>query len=442
MARKKIKKIWYLLAVIGLLIIIVLIKKQTTSTPLEVVVEPVERRTIIETVSANGKVQPEVEVKISPDVSGEIVTLVIKEGEEVKQGALLAKINPDIYISNRERMTAALNSARANLANSKARLSQVKAQFYNAEATFKRNQSLFKDGAISESEFDAAKASYEVAKAEVESAEQTILASQYNVKSAEASVKEASDNLLRTTIFAPVNGTVSMLGVEQGERVVGTLQMAGTEMMRIANLKEMEVKVDVNENDIVRISVGDTSLIEVDAYKDRKFKGVVTQIANSAKTVGQSADQVTNFEVKIRILRSSYADLILKDKPHLSPFRPGMSATVEIQTRTVFNVISVPIQAVTTREDTAATHAEQLKAGKNEKIDRAVQECIFVMENNVAVMKKVVTGIQDTRFIEILSGIDENQPVITGPYSLVSKTLNDKDPIEKKKDFEKLSTEK
>ncbi len=339
-------------------------------------------------------------------------------------------------------MVAALNTSKANLANSKARASQAKAQFINAEATFKRNQSLFKDKAISESEFDAAKSAYEVAKAEVESAEQGIVASQYNVKSAEASVKEASDNLLKTTIFSPVNGTVSMLNVEQGERVVGTLQMAGTEMMRIANLKEMEVKVDVNENDIVRITVGDTAIIEVDAYKERKFKGIVTQIANSAKTIGLSADQVTNFEVRVRILRSSYEDLILKDKAHLSPFRPGMSAMVEIQTKTVYNVVSVPIQAVTTREDTAATNAEKLKAGLNVKVDPVMQECVFVFENNIAVMKKVVTGIQDNKIIEIVSGLKPGDEVITGPYSLVSKTLYDGDPIEKKIESEENDRKK
>ncbi|HET6243191.1 MAG: efflux RND transporter periplasmic adaptor subunit [Bacteroidetes bacterium] len=429
MAGKKIKTYWYFLIAGVVLFVGVIVNQQMTNEAESVVMELSERKIIIETVSANGKVQPEVEVKISPDVSGEIVQLLIKEGQEVKQGTLLAKINPDIYLSMRERMVAALNTTKANLANSKARLSQANAQFLNSEAIFKRNQSLFKDGAISESEFDAAKSAYEVARAEVESADQSIIAAQYNVKSAEASVKEASDNLLKTTIFAPVDGTVSMLNVEQGERVVGTLQMAGTEMMRIANLKEMEVKVDVNENDIVRIMVGDTSIIEVDAYKDRKFKGIVTQIANSAKTFGLSADQVTNFEVRIRILRSSYSDLILEDKPHLSPFRPGMSATVEIQTKTEYDVISVPIQAVTTREDTAATSLEKTKAGNSAKVDPVMQECVFVMENDKAVMKKVKIGIQDNKFIQIVSGINAGEQIITGPYSLVSKTLKEGDPV-------------
>jgi HlyD family secretion protein len=430
MANKKIKKYWYVIIAVVLLTTGVIIRKSSSSTAAEVTVEVSEKRIIIETVSANGKVQPEVEVKISSDVSGEIVELFVKEGQEVKQGELLAKINPDIYISTKERMAAALNTTKANLSNSKARLSQVKAQFINAEASFIRNNKLFKDGAISESEFDQAKSAFEVAKAEVEAAEQSIFASEYNVKSAEASVKEAQDNLLRTNIFAPVSGTISVLNIEKGERVVGTLQMAGTEMMRIANLKEMEVKVDVNENDIVRVSLGDTALIEVDAYKERKFKGIVTQIANSAKTVGISADQITNFEVKIRILRFSYEDLVDNNRPHLSPFRPGMSATVEIQTKTVVDVVSVPIQAVTTREDTAATNAAKAIAGKNVKIDPVMQECIFIRKDGKAVMQKVKTGVQDNKFIEIINGISSGDEIITGPYSLVSKSLKEGDAIE------------
>lgn len=395
-------------------------------------IEQLQNRTIVETVSANGKVQPEVEVKISADVSGEIVELYVEEGDEVKKGDLLVKVNPDIYVSMKERALAAVNTSKANLANSKARLSQVKAQFINANASFLRNQTLIKEGAISASEFDAAKAAFEVAQAEVEAAEQSVLASDYNVKSADASLKEAGDNLLKTTIFAPMNGTVSMLAVEAGERVVGTSQMAGTEMMRIANLKEMEVNVDVNENDIVRLTLGDTTEIEVDAYSDRKFKGVVTQIANSAKTLGLSADQVTNFEVKIRILRFSYEDLLSKEKLHLSPFRPGMSATVEIQTNTKVNVLSAPIQAVTTREDTAATSEAKRLAGVNGKVDPVMQECVFVNDNGVAKLQKIKTGIQDNKYIEIISELDEKQEVIVGPYSAVSKDLEDGDGIEKK----------
>lgn len=399
-------------------------------TKVTVETEQLQKRTIVETVSANGKVQPEVEVKISADVSGEIVELHVKEGDEVKKGDLLVKINPDIYISMKERAVAALNTAKANLANAKARLSQVKAQFINTSASFTRNQSLIKEGAISPSEFDAAQAAHEVAKAEVEAAQQSVLASDYNVKSAGASLKEAGDNLLKTTIFAPMSGTVSMLAVEAGERVVGTSQMAGTEMMRIANLKEMEVNVDVNENDIVRLSLGDTTDIEVDAYTDRKFKGIVTQIANSAKTLGLSADQVTNFEVKIRVLRSSYEDLLNKEKLHLSPFRPGMSATVEIQTNTVYNVLSAPIQAVTTREDTVETNLAKIKTGEKGKTDPVMQECIFVCDNGVAKLQKVKTGIQDNKYIEIISGLGEKQEVITGPYSAVSKELDEGDMVE------------
>jgi HlyD family secretion protein len=428
--KKNIK--WFVIGAILLLLVGAVIKNQTTSNPSEVLVEAVGQRIITETVSASGKVQPVMEIKISSDVSGEIVELYVKEGDVVKQGDLLAKINPDIYVSTRDRVAATVNTSKANFANSRARHSQAKAQFINAEASFKRNQMLHKDGAISDSEFDAAKSSYEVAKAEVEAAEQNIIGSEYSVKSAEASLKEAGDNLLRTNIFSPVSGTVSMLSVEKGERVVGTLQMAGTEMMRIANLTEMEVKVDVNENDIVRISLGDTALVEVDAYKNRKFKGIITQIANSAKVLGLNADQVTNFEVRIRILPVSYLDLLNPDRPHLSPFRPGMSATVEIQTKTVVDVFSVPIQAVTTREDTAATNAEKAKVGKSIKVDPVMQECVFVLKDGKAILKNVKTGIQDTRFIEIHSGIEADEEVIIGPYTLVSKELKDGDLVERK----------
>jgi HlyD family secretion protein len=429
---KKKKLIWYLAGALGILLIAAIIKSQTSSSEKEVITEFVEKRIVTETVSASGKVQPVMEIKISSDVSGEIVELFVKEGDQVQKGQLLAKINPDLYLSAKDRMAASVNTSKANFANSRARFAQAKAQFINAEASYKRNQILFKDGAISESEWDAARSSYEVAKAEVEAAEQNIVASEFTVRSAEASLKEAGDNLLRTNIFAPVSGTVSMLNVEKGERVVGTLQMAGTEMMRIANLTEMEVKVDVNENDIVRIQLGDTALVEVDAYRNRKFKGIVTQIANSAKILGMNTDQVTNFEVRIRILSISYQDLLVADRPHLSPFRPGMSATVEVQTKTVVDVFSVPIQAVTTREDTAATNAEKAKVGKSIKVDPVMEECVFVLKDGKAVMKKVKTGIQDSRFIEILSGIADGEEVITGPYSLVSKELKNEDPAKRK----------
>ncbi len=344
----------------------------------------VSRVDIVETVAASGKIQPEVEVKISPDVSGEIVELPIKEGDQVFKGDLLVRIKPDTYLSMKQRSEAALNSAKASWSMSKARLVE-------SEANYNRNKILFQKGAISASEFEQIESSYEVAKLNVES-------SKYSVSSAQASLEESQENLDKTSIYAPVDGTISRLNVELGERVVGTMQMAGTEILRLANLDEMEVAVEVNENDITRVNLGDTSIIEVDAFLGEDFKGVVSEIANSADVMGASADQVTNFQVKIRVL----------DK---AGFRPGMTATVEIQTSNKKQVLSVPIQAVTTRKDTA---------DEKEKI-----ECVFVYKNGQAVLKEVETGIQDDKYIHITSGLTDSVRVISGPYSAVSKTLKD-----------------
>ncbi len=343
-----------------------------TETALMVETEKVERRTITETVSASGKIQPEVEVKISPDVSGEIVALLVKEGDMVEKGDLLIKIKPDIYKSILERSKASLNTAKANLAKSKAQLTE-------SEARFNRNK-------------------HKVAALNVES-------SQYAVSSAEASLNEAEENLDKTSIYAPVAGTISLLNVELGERVVGTGQMSGTELLRLADLSAMEVAVEVNENDIVRVNLNDTSIIEVDAFLGEEFKGIVTEIASSANVSGVSADQVTNFEVKIRILDSTN-------------FRPGMTASVEVQTKLVKDVISVPIQAVTTRKDTAAD-------SDNKKV-----ECVFKYEDNKAKFTIVKTGIQNDKFIQVLQGLSDSDIVIKGPYSLVSKTLKNDTEVE------------
>lgn len=433
------KALRYLLIIAGALILFVIIGKKAgwinNETAEEVIIEKAEKRTIIETVAASGKIQPEVEVKISPDVSGQIIELRVKEGDQVKKGDLLCKINPDIYLSNLDKMVAAVNTAKANLANSKARLMQVKAQFTNSEASYNRNKKLYDEKTISQADFDAAKANYESSKADVDAAEQNVMASEYNIKNAEASLNEANNNLSRTSIFSPVDGKVSKLNVENGERVVGTSQMAGTEIMRIANLNEMEVSVDVNENDIVRIRLHDTAEIEVDAYLERKFLGVVTEIANSANTVGTTADQVTNFPVKIRILRESYADLIPPTEPNYSPFRPGMSATVDIQTNTVSKALSVPIQAVTTRIDSSALKIDTDKKPddtENKKVEKYVkpQEMVFVIKDGRAFKKKVLTGIQDNNYIQILKGLSDGEEVITGPYSAVSRILKDSVKIE------------
>ena len=405
----------------------------------KVATEKVTKRTIVEVVSANGKIAPESEVKLSPDVSGEIIELYVKEGDLVKSGQLLAKINPEIYLSNYDRTVAALNTSQANLANSKAQLAQINSQFINAKSSFERNEKLHNQKAISDAEFETSKANFDVAQAQVEAAEQSIKAAAFNVKSAEAGVKESKENLSKTSIYAPVGGTISKLNLEKGERVAGASQFgSGTEILRIANLQTMEVKVSVNENDIVRVTLNDTAFLEVDAYQNRKFKGIVTEISTSANTVGVSADQVTNFDVKIRILPSSYKDLIAADKPNDSPFRPGMSATVDIRTESVENVLTLPIQAVTTRADTtmAAPKVEgkdQAKQGDEnvKKKAEVVQEYVFLYDKGVAKMLKVKTGIQDNTYIQITEGLKDGQEIITAPYRAVSKKLKEGDKVSK-----------
>jgi HlyD family secretion protein len=347
-----------------------------------------KKANIIQTVSASGKIQPEVEVKISPDVSGEIVSLLVKEGDQVMQGDLLIMIKPDTYRSILERSRAALNTTKSNLAKSKA-------QLIESQANYNRNEILFNNGTISSSEFEKIQSSYTISQLNVDD-------SQYSVSSAQASVNEAQENLNKTNIYAPISGTISKLSVELGERVVGTAQMAGTELLRLANLNFMEVAVEVNENDINSINLNDTTIIEVDAFGEREFVGLVSEIANSANVMGASADQVTNFEVKIRIIDSVY-------------FRPGMTATVEIQSQKVLDVISVPIQAVTTRKDTS----DSLK-----KI-----ECVFVYQDGIAVQSIVKTGIQDDQNIHILSGLDDSTQIVVGPYSAVSRGLEDGDRL-------------
>lgn len=374
-------------------------------------------RKITELVTASGKIQPETEVKISPDVSGEIVELYVKEGNKVAKGDLLLKIKPDTYLSMVDRAEASLNSAKANFANSQAQLAQVEARYKQAEKTFKRNETLWKEEAISESEYENALSSLEMAEAELEGAKRAADAARFSVESAEATLSEARENLSKTSIFAPMSGTISRLSVEQGERVVGTAQMAGTEMLRIADLGRMEVLVEVNENDIVRVKHGDTAWVEVDAYLGEKFKGTVTEIANSANIIGTSADQVTNFEVKVLLLEESYKHLEKPGNPN--PFRPGMSATVDIQTNTRWDVLSVPIQAVTTRVDTSA---EDNQAADAEALAR---EVVFYVANDSAFVQEVHTGIQDTRFIEIQSGLDSTQQVVVAPFSAVSRRLRD-----------------
>jgi HlyD family secretion protein len=408
MKTNKILKILIPIAIV-LIVVAVIGKKQGwfgKALTVKVAVENAEKRTIIETITANGKIQPEMEVKISPDVSGEIVELTIKEGYEVKKGQLLLRIKPDIYISQKDRSMAAISSARA-------RLAQAEAQYTQADLSFKRSKQLFNEQTISKSDFEQAEANYTVAKSEVDAAK-------FSIVSAEASLKEANENLVKTSIYAPMSGTVSMLLVELGERVAGTNLMAGTEMLRIADLSRMEAQVEVNENDIVKVKLGDTALIEVDAYLDRKFKGVVTEIANSAKTTGVSADQVTNFDVKILVLPESYQNLI--DAGDKNPFRPGMSASVDIQTESKSDIVSVPIQSVTTRTDTTKIVTKVS--------DKEIRTLVFITDGKYALARDVKTGIQDNNYIEILSGITESDRVISAPFSAISKKLADSTLIE------------
>lgn len=411
------KKLRIILIIVAVVVVAALVvaKKQGaigSSDELKVKIGKAEKMTLEETVIASGKIQPEVEVKLSPEVSGEIIELPIEEGQEVKKGDLLVRINPDIYQAAVNRSLAALNS-------SKAALSSAKAQLVEAQNSFNRNDKLYKNKVISDAEYDAAKRGFDVAKLNVESAE-------FQMQSAQATYREAQDNLQRTTIYAPQDGTVSRLNVEVGERVVGTAQMAGTELATIANLENMEVLVEVNENDIIRVGLNDTAIVEVDAYLDKEFVGVVTEIANSAQLTGVSADQVTNFEVKVRILKTSY-DKMLKDGEK-SPFRPGMTASVEIKTDKRADVIAVPIEAVTTRADTSKK-AKSYKIGRESENLEEDYEVVFLYKDGKAQLQVVSTGIQDDENIEVTSGLEEGQEVITGPYSLVSKQLVNGDKV-------------
>jgi HlyD family secretion protein len=385
----------------------------------EVEITTVAASTIVETVSATGKIQPEIQVKISSMVSGEIISLPVKEGQVVKKGDLLVKINPDLY-------TSGLNRTVANLSGTKAGLSQADASFREAKSSYDRNKTLFDKGIISRSDWDKAIASFAVAKAAKQSA-------YYNVQSASASVNEARDNLGRTIIYAPADGTISMLNVELGERVLGTQQMAGTEIMRVANLNNMEVEVDVNENDIVKIKVGDEAKVEVDAYLKKQFKGIVTSISNSASS-SLTADQVTNFKVKVRILKESYEDLLEGRPLTYSPFRPGMTATVDIITKTKNNVLFVPISSVVVKSDTTAVVVGKMPDSKTDVKEAAPKsdkkyECVFVKVGDKAKIRIIKTGIQDDTNIEVLTGLKKGDVVITGPYTTVSKDLNSGDKV-------------
>lgn len=408
--------IWVLvIAGVVLLVVLLMVGKKKNRNVKMVETAKIEPITIVETVAATGKIQPEVEVMLSSEVSGEIIELPIKEGQQVEKGDLLVRINPDLIQS-------ALNQSQATLQNVQAQLAQAEANLKNAELNYTRNKSLFEKGVISQSEWDRSVADYEIAQANKESA-------YFSVQSAAANVKQSRDNLARTTIFAPRAGTISKLSVELGERVVGTAQMAGTEIVRVANLSNMEVEVDVNENDIVKVAIGDSTIVEVDAYLKREFKGLVTEIANSAETA-LSVDQVTNFKVKVRILAESYADLTEGKPEHYSPFRPGMTATVDIITDKRESVIGIPISAIVikTPKDTISG-GDQDKVQTSESSSDEKFEAVFVREDGKAQLRVVETGIQDDSNIEVISGLKESDEIITGPYNLVTKRLDSGDKV-------------
>ncbi|NBA74913.1 efflux RND transporter periplasmic adaptor subunit [Emticicia sp. ODNR4P] len=449
--KNKSNRIWVILAVVAVVVVggLILAKKNGwigKEEATEVELSKAKRADIIERVSASGKVQPEIEVKLSPDVSGEIVGLYVSEGDSVVAGQLLLKIRPDNYESLLARAEAQVNSAKASLEQSKAIQSQSEARLLKAKTDFDRNKKLHDDKVISDSDYEQFTSQYAVAKQDLESAKANVQAASFNVRSSEAALKEARTNLTKTTIYAPQSGTISKLNVELGERVVGTSQMAGTELLRIANLNKMEVRVNVNENDITRVSLNDTVIIDVDSYSasGRKFKGIVYEVASSANGLATSSaaasvsnDAVTEFEVKIRVLRSSYADLIKGKRSY--PLKPGMTASVEIITDRKNGVLSVPLAAVTTRDPKAAdkekkseeesNNSEEPKVIKKEKL----KEVVFVLtKDNHAKLKEVTTGISDFDNIEILSGLTEGEQIISGPYVTVSKKLKDGELVKKK----------
>ena len=428
----------YILIILAALIVLLVIGKAMgiVGKPArqQVATEKAEDRVINETVSASGKIKPEIEVKISSEVSGEIVELPVKEGDVVKKGQLICRIRPDILKSGFERAVASYNTQKASVGNAQQMLAQSQANFNNQQSKYKRSKELYDKKVLTAAEYDAAKADYESAKAALAAAQQNVVGSQYGLAQSQASVTEAHDNLAKTTIYSPVDGVISKLSMEKGERVVGTAQMSGTEIMTISDLSTMDVNVDVNENDINRVAMGDSAKIDVDAFAGHKFTGVVTEIGSSANVVGTNADQVTNFTVKVRIDKNSYASLINKSAKNPSPFRPGLTATVDIQTNHT-KALSVPIQSVFTHEEKSNADNTS-KSGDDNKDDPKkntadTQEYVWVLDRGKVKQVEVKTGIQDDTYIAVLSGLKPGQEVVSAPFSAITQKLKDKDDVEK-----------
>lgn len=438
---KKKKIIWISIGATVLLLLIIAIFRGG-KTEIRVSTDKAVNRIITEIVSVSGKIQPESEVKISADVSGEIIEMAVIEGDSVQKGQLLLRINPELYETTISQLSANLDNARAGMAGSEAQKARAAASLIQAEANFKRQKQLHEQKVISEQEWEQARVQYEVAKADATSAEKNALAAKYTTASAAARLDEGRKNLGRTSIFAPAAGIVTQMNSEKGERVVGTAQMAGTEIMRISNLNVMEVEVNVNENDIVRIKYGDSADIKVDAYPDRIFKGVVTQIANSAKFNNTQllTDQVTNFVVKVRILPQSYADLGMGRN---QPFRPGMTATVDIKTVSKNNALCVPISAVTTRNPANKSETNYKKNTNKTEEPQKEDRGTWVLLYNNGILKsvKVKTGLQDLDYFEITEGLKAGDEVVSAPGIAIAKTLFDGDKV-KKTDKDKVYEKK
>jgi HlyD family secretion protein len=443
------KLIWISVSVIAVIALLIGLKKAGVigkEEGTEVTTEKVALRTITESVNASGKVYPEIEVKVSPDISGEIVSLFVEEGDSVKKGQLLAKIYADIYSSQRDQVTASVNQVKAQYENVKANLSGLKTVYENTKATNERYKKLFADKIVSRSEYEQTEQAFRSAESNYNGAKESIKSGEAQIQGVRAQLARAEKDLARTSILAPMDGIVSSMGVKKGERVVGTAQMAGTEMMRVADMKSIEVRVDVGENDITKVKIGDTALVEVDAYNNRKFKGIVYKIANPVSTATSamaSTTEVANYKVHIRLFTDSYQDLIKENAKF--PFRPGMTASADIQTKSKVNVISVPLNSVTTRDKEGQGKETKVSSNattNNEepaKADEELSEVVFVLQkDNKVKMVKVKTDIQDLNYIQV-EGVKVGDVVITGPYSTVSKSLKDGDlvkPVTKEKLFE------
>jgi HlyD family secretion protein len=454
MAKKKKKSnklIYILIGAVVLLIIVAMVGKSKgwigKKKQLEVELGEAKNGTIIEKVSASGAIQPIVEVKLSPDVSGEIIKLTVEEGDAVTADQLLVKIRPDNLLNAKERAEASLNQQRANLASSRASLSRAEASLLRAKQDFDRQMKLREEGVISDADMELSQQNYDIAKSDKSSAEQTVVAAQYIVRSSSASLEEAKENVRLTSVKAPIDGIVSKLVVKKGERVVGTQTMTGTEMLRIADLNNMEVRVAVNENDIIRITLGDTAIIDVDsyAYLEKKFKGIVTAIANTANDKA-SADAITEFEVKIKILNSSFADL--QKEGNKFPFRPGMTASVDIVTEQRDNILIIPLSSVTTRDPNKKGKKDDENKGRGDdkKSEKKVnkddlKEVVFIHENGIAKMVVVKTGISDYENIQIISGVEVGAEIVVGPFLAISKRLKGDDDITFKDDSEEENEE-